>query len=75
MANCIFRFRAHLRTGYRKTFWAKDWVIAKSLISDWGVENPTSKVSCLNVGAAIWQGQRGNTCEVRAPLFIRNSDE
>ena len=51
MANCIFCFWAHLRAGYLETFWTKDWVIAKSLISDWGMENPTIESSFLNPAA------------------------
>jgi hypothetical protein len=74
MANCIFRFCAHLRAGYLETFWTKDRVIAKSLLSDWGVENPTIEASFLNMRSAIWQSQRCYTCEMRAALFIGNSN-
>jgi hypothetical protein len=74
MANCIFRFRAHLCTGNLEAFRTKDWVIAKSLISDRAVKNPTIEARFLNMRSAIWQSQRCNACEVRTALFIRNSN-
>ena len=56
------------------SLWDKDRIIAKSLISDWGVENPTIEATFLNMRSAIWKSQRCYACEMRTTLFIGNSN-
>jgi hypothetical protein len=73
MAYCIFLFCAHLCAGNLEPIRPKDWVIAKTLIADGAMQNPTIEARFFDVRAAIWQYQRSYTGEVCAPLIIWNS--
>jgi len=44
MADCILLFCAHLCAGELQSIWSEDWVVAKTLFTNWRAQNPAIEV-------------------------------